>query len=46
MININIDNLNAFYIVMAIITLAFAIMVTFGKTEDSKRNSKKTTTTS
>lgn len=44
-----IDNLMAFYIILAILTLGFAIMVTFGKTkedEPARRNRKSTTTTS
>lgn len=46
MITINIDNLTAFYLTMAIVGLGFAIMVTFGRTEEkvSRKNSKTTTT--
>jgi len=44
MINININSLDAFYLTVAIIGLGFAIMVTFGKTEEPARKSRRTTT--
>ncbi len=46
MISINIDNLNAFYLTMAIVGLGFAVLVVFGKTEKRSSRNKKTTTTS
>lgn len=37
MINITIDNLTGFYIVMAIVGLGFAILIAFGQTEEKSR---------
>lgn len=34
MFTINIDNLTAFYLGMSIVTLAFALIVVFGRTEE------------
>jgi len=34
MINLNIDNMFIFYLTLAIVALAFAIVVVFGKTEE------------
>jgi hypothetical protein len=46
MINIQIDNLMAFYIIMALMFVGGAILVVFGTTEDreAKRRNKRTTT--
>lgn len=46
MITLNIDNLTAFYLGMSILTLAFAIIAVFGKTEENSNRKAKRTTTS
>lgn len=37
MININIDNLTAFYLIMAMVALGFAVLAAFGRTKEDKK---------
>lgn len=46
MVNFNLDNTSAFYLTMAIVTLAFALVVVFGKTEENISRKRRTTTAS
>ena len=41
MVNINIDNTSAFYLTMAIVTLAFALVAVFGRTEEEASRRKR-----
>lgn len=41
MITINIDNLTLFYFSMTLVAVAFAIMVTFGKTKEEQSSKRK-----
>jgi len=40
MININIDNTSVFYLTMAIVTLAFALVAFFGKTKETSNRKR------
>lgn len=48
MINIQIDNLMAFYIIMALVFVGGAVLVAFGTTEEreARKRSRRTTTAS
>ena len=39
--NFNPDNIVFFYLTIAIVGLAFALIIVFGKTEDKKKNKAK-----